>query len=56
MLSSFGRVEVPLRRLRWKPCGQMFRPAEPCLAEVHGHNVTPDLQDLDQREHWEAGT
>ena len=27
-------------------CRQLFRPAERCLAEVKGHNVTPDLRDL----------
>ncbi len=45
-LPSFGRVEVVLKRLRWKPCAHLFRPAEPCLAEVQGHNVTPDLREL----------
>lgn len=39
LLTSFGRVEVPLKRLR-------FRPADRCLSEVQGHNVTPDLRDL----------
>jgi hypothetical protein len=46
LLTSFGRVEVLLKRLRWKPCRHLFRPAERCLAKVKGHNVTPDLQDL----------
>jgi rubredoxin len=46
LLTSFGRVEVPLKRLRCQQCHHLFRPAERCLAEVKGHNVTPDLQDL----------
>ncbi len=46
LLTRFGRVEVPLRRLRCQQCGQLFRPAERCLAEVAGHNVTPDLREL----------
>ncbi len=46
LLTSFGRVEVPLRRLRCQQCGQVFRPAERCLAQVKGHNVTEDLREL----------
>lgn len=46
LLTSFGRVEVPLRRLRCLQCGQLFRPAEHCLAAVKGHNVTADLREL----------
>jgi hypothetical protein len=46
LLTSFGRVEVALRRLRCQQCGQLFRPAEHCLAEVKGHNVTEDLREL----------
>src|SRR5690348_12024238 len=46
ILSSFGRVEVPLKRLRCQGCGRLFRPAEDCLAEIKGHNVTPDLREL----------
>jgi hypothetical protein len=46
LLTSFGRVEVPLKRLRCHQCHQLFRPAESCLAEVQGHNVTPDLREL----------
>jgi hypothetical protein len=46
LLTSFGRVEVPLRRVCCQLCGQVFRPAERCLAEVAGHNVTPDLREL----------
>lgn len=34
LLTSFGRVEVALRRLYCQRCGQHFRPAESCLAEV----------------------
>ncbi len=44
-LTSFGRVEMPLKRLRWKPCAQLFRPAEHCLTEVQGHDVTPELRE-----------
>ena len=39
-------MEVLLKRLRCQQCRHLFRPAERCLAEVKGHNVTPDLQDL----------
>src|SRR5579859_1929593 len=46
LLTSFGRVEVPLKRLRCRQCGQRFRPADPCLAQVQGHNITEDLRDL----------
>ncbi len=46
LLTSFGRVEVPLRRLRCQHCGQVFRPAERCLSAVKGHNVTADLREL----------
>ena len=46
LLTSFGRVEVLLKRLRCQQCRHFFRSAERCLAEVKGHNVTPDLQGL----------
>lgn len=46
LLTSFGRVEVPLKRGRCQQCGQWFRPAEACLAEVKGHNITEDLGEL----------
>jgi hypothetical protein len=46
LLTSFGRVEVLLKRLRCQQCRHLFRPAERCLAEVKGHNVTPDLREL----------
>lgn len=46
LLTHFGRVEVPLQRLRCQGCRLLFRPAERCLAEVKGHNITPDLRDL----------
>src|SRR6266581_8110388 len=32
LLTSFGRVEVLLKRLRCQQCRQLFRPAERCLA------------------------
>lgn len=46
LLTSFGRVEMPLKRLRCRQCAHLFRPAEHCLAEVQGHNVTPDLREF----------
>lgn len=46
LLARFGRVEVPLKRLRCCVCCHLFRPAEQCLAQVKGHNVTPDLREL----------
>jgi hypothetical protein len=46
LLTRFGRVDMPLKRLRCLGCRQLFRPAECCLAEVKGHNVTPALRDL----------
>jgi hypothetical protein len=46
LLTRFGRVDVPLKRLRCQACCQVFRPAERCLAEVKGHNITPALRDL----------
>jgi hypothetical protein len=46
LLTSYGRVEVPLKRQRCQHCGQRFRPADTCLAEVWGHNITPDLREL----------
>jgi transposase len=46
LLTRFGRVDVPLKRLRCHACRRLFRPAERCLAEVKGHNVTPSLRDL----------
>ncbi len=46
LLTSFGRVEVPLKRLRCQHCGQRFRPADACLAEVRGHTITPQLREV----------
>ncbi len=46
LLTSFGRVEVPLQRRRCQHCGQRFRPADACLADVWGHNITPALREL----------
>jgi hypothetical protein len=46
LLTRFGRVDVPLKRLRCQACHLLFRPAERCLAEVKGHNVTPGLRNL----------
>lgn len=46
LLTSFGRVEVPLKRLRCLRCRRLFCPAASCLAEVRGHNVTPTLREL----------
>ncbi|HEU5374110.1 MAG TPA: ISKra4 family transposase [Ktedonobacteraceae bacterium] len=46
VLSCFGRVEVPLRRMRCEQCGQRYRPADPALAEIKGSKVTPQLREL----------
>lgn len=46
LLTSFGRVEVPLQRRRCQHCGQQFRPADTYLAEVRGHTITPQLREL----------
>jgi hypothetical protein len=46
LLTSFGRVEVPLKRMRCQACRHFFCPAEGCLAEVKGSNVTKELRDL----------
>ncbi len=46
LLTSFGRVEVPLQRRQCQHCGQRFRPADGCLEEVRGHTITPALQEL----------
>lgn len=46
LLTSFGKVEMPLKRLRCQQCNRRFRPAESCLAEVFGHNITEDLREL----------
>jgi hypothetical protein len=46
LLTSFGRVEVPLKRVRCQQCGQRFRPADGWLAEVRGHTITPQLREL----------
>lgn len=46
LLTSFGRVEVPRRRRYCQQCEQRFRPADGCLAQVQGHNITPDLREL----------
>lgn len=34
LLTSFGRVEVPLQRRVCQQCRQQFRPADACLADV----------------------
>src|SRR5512146_1906968 len=46
LLTSFGRVEVSLTRRRCQQCRQRFRPADACLADVWGYNITPDLRKL----------
>lgn len=43
VLTSFGRVVLPLRRQRCAACGRRFRPADACLAALAGGNVTPSL-------------
>jgi hypothetical protein len=46
LLTSFRRVEVALKRVRCAHCGQRYRPADACLTEVKGHNVTDELREL----------
>jgi hypothetical protein len=46
LVTSFGWVEVPLKRQWRQSCGQRFRPADGCLAEVRGHTITPQLREL----------
>jgi hypothetical protein len=46
VLTSFGRVEIALRRMRCEACGQRYRPADRCLAEIKGQNVTCELREL----------
>ena len=46
LLTSFGRVEIPLKRLGCQKCRHLFRPADACLEEIRGSNVTPDLREL----------
>jgi transposase-like protein len=38
VLTSFGRVELSLRRYRCADCGARYRPADSVLQEVKGHN------------------
>lgn len=46
LLTSFGRVELALKRLRCQQCRHFFRPTDPVLAEVAGQNVAPQLREL----------
>jgi hypothetical protein len=43
VLTGFGRVVLALRRQRCGGCGRRFRPADGCLRELNGGNVTPEL-------------
>ena len=43
VLTCFGRVELALRRQRCLGCQRRFRPAQGCLAELRGGQVTPEL-------------
>ena len=43
LLTRFGRVELRVQRQECRACGQRFRPAEGCLREVAGSNVTAAL-------------
>lgn len=43
ILTKFGRVVLPLRRLRCQACRRRFRPAEACLKSLQGGNVTAAL-------------
>lgn len=43
LLTSVGKVRVPLRRLRCGACRARFRPAAPAFAALGGRQVTPAL-------------
>ncbi len=43
ILTTFGRVALPLRRLRCQGCGRRFRPAEACVKSLQGGKVTAAL-------------
>ncbi len=43
VLTSFGRVEVPVQRLRWAACRHRFRAAATFFAPLDGANVTAAL-------------
>lgn len=44
--TTFGRVEVNLRRQRCQQCGKCFRPAQGCLSSLKGHTITAQLQEM----------
>ncbi len=46
LLTSFGQVEVALRWLSCKACGQVFRTIEYWLAQMQGHTITAELRAL----------
>ena len=43
--TSFGRVQLALRRLRCEACGGRFRPADAFVATLGGVNITARLRD-----------
>lgn len=43
MLTTFGRVRLPLRRQRCQGCQRRFRPADACVKSLQGGNVTAAL-------------
>ena len=45
ILTTFGRVALPLRRLRCQGCQRRFRPAEACVKSLQGGNVTAALSE-----------
>src|SRR5215471_16082328 len=45
ILTKFGRVRLPLRRLRCQACQRRFRPADACLKSLQGGNVTAALRE-----------
>lgn len=45
VLTTFGRVALPLRRLRCQGCHRRFRPADACLKSLQGGNVTAALSE-----------
>ncbi len=43
ILTTFGRVALPLRRQRCQGCQRRFRPADACVQSLQGGNVTAAL-------------
>jgi hypothetical protein len=43
LLTRFGRVEVPLKRLRCSACGQLFRPKDALFGRGDGTQCQPGV-------------